>query len=131
MTDDEIIKALASCHEYSDCWDCKYGKFRTGNGLCIDILHREAADLLNRQKAEIKKLIKGNQILSRNADTAFQDGLNEAQELYTEQIKKEVRTETIKEFAERLKESLEWRTEPIDEYDIDNLVKEMTEGKEN
>jgi hypothetical protein len=39
----------------------------------------------------------------------------------------QIRAEAIKEFAERIKEMLEWTTEPLDEYDIDSLVKEMTE----
>ena len=41
----------------------------------------------------------------------------------------QIRAEAIKEFAEKIKEMLEWTTEPLDEYDIDSLVKEMTEGR--
>ena len=44
-----------------------------------------------------------NEILIKNADTAFQDGLNEAQDLYASQIRNEVKQEVIKEFVERLK----------------------------
>lgn len=43
----------------------------------------------------------------------------------------EIRAEAIKEFAERLKEKLQWDVEfdnkLVFERDIDNLVKEMTE----
>lgn len=39
------------------------------------------------------------------------------------------RNDGIKEFAERLKESLEGKTDPVDEYDIDVLAKEMTGGR--
>lgn len=46
--------------------------------------------LIETANAEIERLRKENEILSRNADTAFQDGLNEAQDLYKEQIKAEV-----------------------------------------
>ncbi len=46
---------------------------------------------------------KENKILSRNADTAFQDELNERRELFTPEIK----AEAYKEFAERLKEYAE------------------------
>lgn len=60
MTDNEIIKALECCHDYSDCGDCSYGIFRTKNGLCVDLLHKGALDLINRQKAEIGKLKEAN-----------------------------------------------------------------------
>ena len=57
---------------------------------------------IKEQQAEIKRLTEENKILSLNADTAFQDGLNEAQELYAEQIRNEVKCEAYKEFAKRL-----------------------------
>ena len=38
----------------------------------------------------ISKVEKENKILSQNADTAFQDGLNEAQDLYSKQIAKQI-----------------------------------------
>ena len=44
-------------------------------------------------KSEVEQLRLENQILSQNADTAFQDGLNEAQDLYAEQIRSEVARE--------------------------------------
>lgn len=84
MTDKEIIKALDYC---KDC--CA--------NINIDII-----DLINRLQADIERLKNKNEILSINADTAFQDGLNEAQGLYAEQVKAEV----IKEFAERLKDRI-------------------------
>ena len=52
---------------------------------------------------EIARLKLENEILSKNADTAFQDGLNEAQDLYAEQVKAEIKSEAYKEFAEHLK----------------------------
>lgn len=85
----------------------------------------------NRQKAEIERLKNENEILSKNADTAFQDGLNEAQDLFTEQVKDEIKFEVIKEVEKRLKEKLQWDVEfdnkLVFESDIDNFVKEMTE----
>ncbi len=51
-------------------------------------------------KAEIERLQKENTILSQNADTAFQDGLNEAQDLYAEQVKAEIKSEAYREFAD-------------------------------
>lgn len=94
-------------------------------------------------REKIKKLKQENIILSRDADTAFQDGLNEAQDLYAEQVKTEVKSEAIKEFARKLENALDKRLGddiPIfgdrdnvyctvsDIYNvIDNLEKEMTE----
>ena len=70
-----------------------------------------------------------NEILIKNADTAFQDGLNEAQGLYALQIRNEVRREGIKEFAERLKEKFGMADciVTVNNNDIDKLVNEMTE----
>ena len=77
--------------------------------------------------------------------TAFQDGLNEAQDLYAEQVKTEIKHEAYKEFSERLKERAEteiyedyepsgkpiyYKYQMVDVDEIDNLVKEF-EKKEN
>lgn len=78
-----------------------------------------------------------NKILSKNSDTAFQDGLNEAQDLYAEQVKNGVRAEAIKEFAERLGNYKEYRYNENCDFvpyvklsDIEKTVKEMV-GIEN
>ena len=78
---------------------------------------------------EIARLKLENEILSKNADTAFQDGLNEAQDLYAEQVKAEIKAEAIQEFAEHLKEK--WSNNDyyspdvdFDEF-VDNSLKEM------
>lgn len=91
-------------------------------------------------REKIKKLKQENIILSQNADTAFQDGLNEAQDLYAEQVKVEVKSEAIKEFAERLTDKI---FVYIKYVDVDGVVilnrirrmmkdieKEMTEVEE-
>ena len=78
---------------------------------------------------EIARLKLENEILSKNADTAFQDGLNEAQNLYAEQVKAEIKAEAYKEFAEHLKEmwSNNYYDSPDVDFDefVDNLLKEM------
>ena len=111
MTDNEIIKALEYCND------------------CSANLNVEIIDLINRQHAEIERLNIENEILSINADTAFQDGLNEAQDLYAEQVKAEIKSEATKEFAYRLKEmwSNNYYDSPDVDFDefIDNLLKEM------
>ncbi len=98
FTDSEIMKALECCSTYTSVSDCKQCPLRdTCEQNTLDTF---ALDLINRQKAEIERLQKENSILSRNADTAFQDGLNEAQELYQEQIKSEIKRQAISDFVE-------------------------------
>ena len=140
MTDEQIIKALKMWLKEGDrngecpllemgyCFDCACVPTEIASGIL---------DLIKRQKTEIEKLKRENEILTINADTAFQDGLNEAQDLYAEQVKTEIKSEAIKEFAERLKEysrELQITTDTslliVGVGRIDNLVKEMTEGEE-
>ncbi len=122
MTDNEIIKALECCGN-DECSQCPLQ-----DGVCSekDVI-KHALDLITLQKAEREALIAGqetlqkyiaeqkaeierlkadNVILSQNADTAFQDGLNEAQDLYAEQVKNEIKAEAIKGFAEKTNELL-------------------------
>ena len=63
------------------------------NGVAL--LKEYIADVV--PKSEVERLKRENEILSQNADTAFQDGLNEAQDLYKEQIKTEVAREIFEE----------------------------------
>ena len=135
MTDNEIIKALECCSksdtEDNYCDGCPYEKEK----YCASKISKDSLDLINRLQAEIKSLERENDILSIIADTAFQDGLNEAQDLYAEQVNAEIKTEAIKEFAERLKEQSDSHFDyselvfEIGEEKIDNLVKEM-EGED-
>lgn len=110
-------------------------------------------EIFNRQRAEIERLKKKNTILSKNADTAFQDGLDENRDLFKKEVEPEIRNEAIKEFAERLKSKLNdlelrtktqrktvtikfcddnanWVMHECIPEEIDNLVKEMTEVQE-
>lgn len=72
--------------------------------------------------------------LSKNADTAFQDGLDENRDLFKKEVEPEIRNEAIKEFAERLRNKI-WYSDwcnfekPITPEIITNLVQEMTEEK--
>lgn len=94
----------------------------------VDIVkgnEKEALDLVNQQKAEIERLSIESETLVTQLKVAY------------EQIHKlnMAKSEAIKEFAERLKEKLQWDVEfdnkLVFESDIDNLVKEMTEVDEN
>lgn len=121
FADDEIIKALNLCKvSHPKCEQCPYFT----NLKCVNDNVEDVVDLINRQKAEneklnielkamrgaansykaeVERLKKENKILSRNADTAFQDGLNESRELFAPEIK----AEAYKEFAKQIKEEIE------------------------
>lgn len=114
MTDNEIIKELQAASE----WFTEHG--RNTNTAIVGICDR-AIDLINRQKAEIEeKAERLRNILP---------------------VVAELKTEAVEEFAERLKEhsrkmqssdfSGEFWDRAVLVEDIDNLVKEFTEGKNN
>lgn len=89
------------------------------NDILTEYYHQQSK--IEAQKMDIRQL--QNDVINANCNLDH----------ITMQLECE-RAEAIKEFAEKLKEMLEWTTEPLDEYDIDNLVKEMTEehdAKEN
>lgn len=136
MTDKEIIKALECCRDkiFKGCDNCAMDE----DNDCIEIVCANVLNLIHRQQAEIERLERANKILSKNADDAFQEGLNEAQDLYAEQVKNEVKAEAIKEFADRLKDEINqaiyiYYNDAAGGYylaencidEIDNLVKEM------
>ena len=129
MTDKEIIFSLECC-DNGKCSECSFA-FRDG---CVLKLRTRAYVLINRQQAEIEMLKRENKILSKNADNAFQEGLNEAQNLYAEQVKNEVKAEAIRYFAERLKYrwgGLGYESPDVDfDYFVDKLVDRML-GAEN
>ena len=122
MTDEVIINQWKHERDLAECV-CSYFVDQVELSLV-----NETIALINRQKAEIEKLKSENEILIRNADNAFQEGLNECRELFEPEIK----PEAYKEFAERLKEK-SFKTlrnygltkDVVEVCDIDNLVKEM------
>lgn len=130
MTDEQIIKALECCatDDGDDCSQCPYGNivYKSGNGGCVNRCRKDALDLVNRQKKEIERLKRENTILSKNADTAFQDGWDENRDLFKKEVEPEIRNET-KEFAKFLIEKS--KDGKIFISDIPDYVKEMTEAK--
>ena len=122
FTDDEIIKALECCRtiDGNDCFTCPYhGKqYEIGSGGCTNDLVSDALALINLQKAEIERL------------------KDKYECIY--QPKAMIKAEAIKEFAERLVAIYEndktydrpnAHTLVVTVFrNIDNLVKEMTEG---
>ena len=110
MTDNDIIKALECCSKGS--YVCGENCPRFDNGkltipACRFELLGEALDLINRQKAEIEELRKGF-----TADMDY----------FASEYDSKIKSEAIKEFAERFKEKSYLNDGVV--Y-IDNLVKEM------
>lgn len=91
MADNEIKKAWECCIPLSErkCKECPYHEFRF---RCITQLIKDTIDLINRQNEEIEALKIENQSL-RSAANSYKIHHNEA------------RAESVKEFAERLKET--------------------------
>ena len=130
FTGDDVIKAL-ELHSNKDvaCLDkCPYAE----RHFCGSSMARDALALINRQKAEIEWLNKEVDRLSQCV--LYHDGI-------VSDLEKDVfnaKSEAIKEFAERL-EAMYENDKTYDRpnahtlvvtvfRNIDNLVKEMTEG---
>jgi hypothetical protein len=117
MNDYDIIKALEHCASSKTSEACKGCPLLRDNGSCIDdgcLLYESALDVINRQKTEIESLGESVRL--------------QAEMLY------DARTEAIREFAEKLNErksfvmETEYDAYVVDLKDVDELVKEMTEG---
>lgn len=139
FTDEEIKSSLEVIATTRNCNECKIRNYKWGTCNCSQITANVALDLLKRQKTEIERLKsmnqakldcihdlqKKNEILSRNADTAFQDGLNERRDLFAPEIK----FEAYKEFAEKAAIALAnaYSTEYAHWIDdvLNNLLKEL------
>lgn len=143
MTDEQIIKALECCHKFGDfgCGCCPI----SDEMCCRDDLKTSVLYLINRQKAELSALYKimnkqdeeiselNRKVASReNLEESFLKTTKEFDKSLEKQVKLE-RREAIKEFAERLKNKNVQGFWDENAYvgvdDIDNLVKEMTEGE--
>ena len=134
MTDNEIIKAMQCVIGNGvSCSECEYQKALPFPG-CRRMCAENALDLINRQKAEIERMKNQNTLLLKK----------KCKDINT--ARKIIKSEAIKEFVKRLKEKVKmYNSEGVDEGDliddlltvgetveiIDNLVKEMTEDKEN
>ena len=101
LTDSEIIKALDCC-KYDDCNNCPNVSDNCHANLVDYVL-----DLIDRQKAEIKRLKEENNHFANIG------------KMYSE-----IRAEAIEAFAERLKKAFVLCDPMFNKY-IDNLAKEM------
>ena len=123
MTDNDIIKALECCiHEpMLNCRNCPY---ENSCNMGRSDIQRDVFAFINRLKTEIDILRSSLHVSSQNFENMARAMPN---------IAKATRIEAIKEFAEKLKEKVyipgaypNYSDEII--IEIDNLVKEMTEG---
>ncbi len=155
MTDNEIIKALKCCKDLK-CSECpKKGNLFVTD--CDVKLCDEVLELIKRQQAEIEELKAKNEKIYKAWSEDLQDKIKFIHEQNeqlddlrlekygikainkavptTRAVKRYIELKAYKEFAERLKEKsvfLEdgerYIGDAVKAKDIDNLVKEMTEG---
>lgn len=138
FTDEEIIKAVecfALCKdmgEYS-CLGCAFDKEPICDENASEGIAEAALDLINRQKAEIER-IKSNysklceylekmefELSEINADISW---FREAKISNLSSAVKEIKAEAYKEFAEKLKKSIEILQEERDYAQFPKYVKE-------
>lgn len=131
MTDEQIIKAVGICRTQDTCKDCPYHELDIEG--CVFEHMKDVFDLINRQKAEIEKLKRGVTF------TITIEDFESIKETIISNIDNKIKSEAIKEFAERLKDDI--RLDEECKYNcisccyeckefvpqIDKLVKEMTE----
>lgn len=94
MTDNEIVEALKLCITQDGsipCYDCPC--WNDDEQKCEGIDYTATLDLINRQKAEIKRLQKEVNLVS----IQFQD---------LQERMNDIKAEAYKEFAERLKKEV-------------------------
>lgn len=123
MTDNKIIKALEwHSNDETHCSACPYEEYSVTH-YCVDMVIKDALDLINRQKAEIEKLEKGS--------------LKEAMTFNSKTIAN-IRAEAVKEFAEDFKREYFLNglihTTSISDSCIDDFVEEFltrTAGETN
>lgn len=136
LTDTEIIKALECCI-LGDCQGCFYGD--TDQRRCKDDLMQNALDLINRLTDQLNSAINGQETLQ--GYVAKQDkeierlkaNLNVELDNFASEYDSKIKSEAVKEFAERLKKDIFNTEYHIDRYyrrTIDKLTKEMV-GENN
>ena len=136
LKDNEIIKALECCCKNNNCEGCPLD-YLTFSSQCASELAIKSLDLINRLQAQNKDLAETVHNLTLEKDALF----DKAEELKAEverlkefivetrRCDKEIKSEAVKEVAERLKYSFfdnGYESPDVDfDYFVDNLVKEM------
>ena len=137
MNDADIIKALECCAQEYYCADCPL----IGTQKCIPQMSENVINLIKRQKAEIDRLESEIDKQYEQAEADILGNISDGGTSCHWCIDRH-KSKAIKEFAERLKKSAfdcdvsfgygrEHYTEAVAAVEIDNLVKEMTEGEQH
>ena len=123
FTYEQIIKALECCaDEDASCSECPLGK----DYDCRQRLSLCALETINRLNEEIERITLEY--------AGFKAGVNHFADIG--KMYSEIRSEAIREFAERLLDKYDlWTESDVTEYQyvaelVNNLVKEMTEEKQ-
>lgn len=133
---EEIIKAL-ECHasgKLVECEQCPLDKAHLFNATCVQAMCDNALALIKELTEEIKDLEAEYDRVYEQAEADIHGNMADGGTSCHWCIDRH-RAESIKEFAERLKKrlygkpSLFTQQRYIVDDEIDNLVKEMTEGK--
>ena len=138
FTDEEVINSLKICANNGECKECAINPHKGNYGFCTGLAINAALDLINRQKAEIKKLKDLNSQLETDIINANMNLEHITYEFdLLKQEKSVVVAEAVKEFAERLKiyyRNLDKTVGALINYTIDQKLKEFLGergGKEN
>lgn len=91
MSEEDIMKAFECCTALGNsCPQCPYFVFKFRGVHCKRQAYQNVVELFKRKNEEIKKLKTENEILQKNADEAFQNGLNECRALFVREIYEEI-----------------------------------------
>ena len=119
LTDEEIISSLEVIATTCNCNECKIRSGRWGTCNCSETTANAALDLINHQKTEIESLREDLKRVCAERDAHIC-------------INNFIKSEAVKEFAERLKEksfqsfgNYGITRDVVEVCDIDNLIKEM------
>lgn len=118
MNDNDIIKALECCSTNGGGGCTRCPAYNYGSQKCVDELHLQAINLINRQKAEIERLQKHN---SKMARKHYNNGI----------------ADFVKNLVRRAVKRTEYdkggwysTVHVVYAEDVHDLAKEMTEGED-
>ena len=130
ISDDEIISSLEVIATTRNCSECKIRNCNWGDCNCSQITANAALDLINRQKTEIERLKECPKCIyeydGNTTEYCIQGPCSNFKTVG------QIKSEAIKEFAERLKEKKQEVFTAVNDSSyavtvckIDNLLKEM------
>ncbi len=129
MTEEQIIGAAGIC-KTGNCKGCPYHELYTAS--CINKLMEDVFDLIDRQKAEIERYKGVIKILENDVANAKYEAIKE----FEERLKEKLNNLEYHENSDRktvtkakLYHVVNWIMHEVVPDEIDNLIKEMTEGK--